>query len=188
MHKIVMSLGNELVIIFGDEDMHVFEEGELKKYKTLNVYRNDSYSWMPYRYAYHNGNYFIMDYTGEYRVFNSLTYEVSLYVSEADSNSHNRFLDFRYIFLKTRNISIINTFLIFTFIHLFPNHIDQLPQQAKLMLILFKLGQKVPSFSRPSYSPGPKGFCLFRLRSPSVWLTTLWWASSALSINMKTRE
>ena len=109
-------------------------------------------------------------------------------ISEADSNSHNRLLDFRYIFVKTRNISIVNTFLIFTFIHLFPNHIDQLPQQAKLMLILFKLGQKVPSFSRPSYSPGPKGFCLFRLRSPSVWLTTLWWASSALSINMKTRE
>ena len=36
----------------------------------------------------------------------------------------------------------------------------------------------------PVYSPGPKGFCLFRLRSPSVWFTTLWWASSALTISI----
>ena len=43
---------------------------------------------------------------------------------------------------------------------------------------LWQVGSKVAS-----YSPGPKGFGLSRLRSPRVWFTTRWCASSALIKN-----
>ena len=71
-----------------------------------------------------------------------------------------------YIFLKTQNISIINSLLIFTFIHSFLNHVDQLPQQAKLMLMLFKLGQKGGFLFSSNLFAGTKGVLLVQVEIP----------------------